>query len=197
MPAGARLNPKLLFAAIGLLAALAGTALWLGARAPARQTRDAVSPEAVFAAVFRDTRGAPQSLGQFQGKVLVVNFWATWCAPCREEMPAFTRLQSRWAARDVQFVGLANDDPAKVDRFGKDLGINYPLWVGGEEVGELSKRLGNNLGVLPHTVILDPNGRVLEQKVGPYTEAMLEERLTANTSVKRPTSLNIGESQRK
>jgi thiol-disulfide isomerase/thioredoxin len=197
MPAGARVNPKLLFAGIGLLAALAGTALWLGAGAPARQTRNAVSPEAVFAAVFRDVAGAPQSLGRFQGKILVVNFWATWCAPCREEMPAFTRLQSRWAARNVQFVGLANDDPAKVERFARDLAINYPLWVGGEEIGELSKRLGNHLGVLPHTVILDPSGRVSEQKVGPYTEGMLEDRLTALVAAARSTSPNVGESPRK
>jgi peroxiredoxin len=97
-------------------------------------------------------------------------------------MPAFTRVQSRWAQRNVQFVGLANDDPAKVVRFGEQLAINYPLWTGGDEVGELSQRLGNRLGVLPHTVILDAQGKVLEQRVGPYTEAELEERLNTYTT---------------
>jgi peroxiredoxin len=96
-------------------------------------------------------------------------------------MPAFARLQSRWAGRNVQFVGLANDDPGKVERFGKDLGIPYPLWVGGDEVGELSKRLGNRLGALPHTVLLDQDGRVLESRVGPYSEALLEGRLQVLT----------------
>jgi thiol-disulfide isomerase/thioredoxin len=170
---------KWVFAAVGLLAALAGTALWLGTKAQAPRAGAEAAPAAIFAARFADTQGRAQSLGQFEGKVLVVNFWATWCAPCREEMPAFRRLQSRWAARGVQFVGLANEEPRRVERFGKDLEINYPLWVGGDEVGELSRRLGNRLGVLPHTVILDARGRVLESKVGPYLEAEMEARLAS------------------
>jgi hypothetical protein len=67
----------------------------------------------------------------------------------------------------------------KVARFGRDLAIAYPLWTGEDEVGELARRLGNRLGVLPYTVILDRQGGVLERRVGPYTEAALEERLEA------------------
>jgi len=168
------------FGGVGLLALLAGLALWLAGRAPGPlPAATEVAPGALAAARFADTQGQPRSLGEFHGKTLVVNFWATWCAPCREEMPAFSRLQSRWAARNVQFVGLANDDPQRVERFGKDLAIAYPLWVGGGEVGELSRRLGNRLGVLPHTVLLDAQGRVLESRVGPYSEAVLENRLRA------------------
>jgi thiol-disulfide isomerase/thioredoxin len=167
------------FAGVGVLALLAGVAMFLGARAPASMPSGDAAPSAVYAATFTDAQGTRRSLAQFPGKLLVVNFWATWCAPCREEMPAFTRVQSRWAGRNVQFIGLANDDPAKVARFGQQLAISYPMWTGGDEVGELSQRLGNRLGVLPHTVILDPHGKVLEQRVGPYTEAQLEERLQA------------------
>jgi thiol-disulfide isomerase/thioredoxin len=170
------------FSGVAVLAVLAGTAMFLGSRQPSPSGDSDVAPSAIYAAGFRDEQGATRSLAQFQNKLLVVNFWATWCAPCREEMPAFTRVQSRWAARNVQFVGLAQDDPAKVVRFGKDLAINYPLWTGGDAVGELSKRLGNRLAVLPYTVILDPQGRVLERRVGPYTETALEERLTAYTA---------------
>ena len=169
---------KWVFSGVGALALLAGLALWLGARSPAPP----VSPVAsgvLLAASFTDPQGQRHSLGEFQGKVLVVNFWATWCAPCREEMPAFARLQARWGQRNVQFVGLANDDPQRVERFGRDLAIPYPLWVGGDEVGELSKRLGNRLGVLPFTVLLDSDGRILDSRVGPYSEAVLEERLRA------------------
>ena len=177
------MSSRWVFAAVGLLALLAGVATWLGSRAPAPPVSAAqVTPSALFAADFADTQGRTQSLGQFQGKVLVVNFWATWCAPCREEMPAFMRLQTRWASRGVQFVGLSNEDAARVDRFAKDFGINYPLWVGGDAVGELSRRLGNRLGVLPHTVLLDSQGRMLESRVGPYSEALLEERLKALTA---------------
>jgi thiol-disulfide isomerase/thioredoxin len=167
-------SARWVFSIVGALAVLAGIAMWLGARGPEPA---AVAPGTLFASRFADTRGKPQSLGQYQGKLLVVNFWATWCAPCREEMPAFRRLQERWAGRNVQFVGLANEEPLRVERFGRDLGINYPLLVGGDEVEELSKRLGNRLGVLPYTVILDGQGRIIETRVGPYTESMLENRL--------------------
>jgi len=169
-----------IFAGVGVLAALAGAALYFGARAPGSAavvpSADA-TPGAVYSAGFRDLDGQPRSLGQFEGKVLVVNFWATWCTPCREEMPAFVRLQRRWAGNNVQFVGLAADEPEKVARFGRELGINYPLWTGEPDVMPLSKRLGNRLGVLPHTVILDRQGKVVESRIGVYSEPALDDLL--------------------
>jgi thiol-disulfide isomerase/thioredoxin len=180
------LSARWLFAGVALAAAAAGTAFWLAMRpsAPSGAAATApgpvrIAPSALFAATFTDAAGTRQSLGQYEGKVLVLNFWATWCAPCREEMPAFVRLQSRWADRGVQFLGLANEDPAKVHGFGRELGVNYPLWTGGDEVSELSRRLGNRLGVLPHTAIVGSKGEVLDVRVGPYTEAEMEERLAA------------------
>jgi thiol-disulfide isomerase/thioredoxin len=175
---GESVNAKAVFAAVGVLALAAGTALWFGTRAPApAATAVGIAAPALYAATFADTDGRPKALGQYQGTLLVLNFWATWCAPCREEMPAFKRLQARWAGRGVQFVGLANEEPRRVEKFGQELGINYPLLVGGDEVGDLSKRLGNRLGVLPHTVIVDRNGGVIESRVGPYSEAALEKQL--------------------
>jgi thiol-disulfide isomerase/thioredoxin len=173
-------NARALYTLVGAAALAAGSAMWLASR-PGKPSvaPPSVSPSALFAATFVDTRGAPGSLGRFQGKVMVVNFWATWCAPCREEMPAFNRLQARWAGRGVQFVGLSNEDGAKVERFGRELAIGYPLWVGGDEVGEFSRRLGNRLGVLPFTVLVDRHGNIAEAKVGPYSEATLESRLAA------------------
>ncbi|QJR16903.1 TlpA family protein disulfide reductase [Usitatibacter palustris] len=167
-----------------MLAFLAGAALWIGSRAPSSAAVNPLAdatPAALFAATFKGPEGQDQAIGQFQGKILVVNFWATWCAPCKEEMPGFVRLQARWKDKGVQFLGIANDDPAKVRRFGTDLAINYPLWTGGAEVSELSKRLGNRVGVLPHTVILDGQGRVLESRIGIYSEPAMEERLFAAT----------------
>jgi thiol-disulfide isomerase/thioredoxin len=173
------LNARRLYVLVGAIAAAAGTAMWLGSRPPASPgvAPSEISPAAVFATTFTDTGGAPASLGRFQGKILVVNFWATWCGPCREEMPAFNRLQARWADRGVQFVGLSDEEPERVGRFGRDLGIQYPLWVGGDAVGELSRRLGNRLGMLPFTVLMDRQGNILETKVGPYTEKTLEQRI--------------------
>jgi thiol-disulfide isomerase/thioredoxin len=172
------LKLPVVFAGVALLAALAGTALWLGERStlPAPRAPDAIAPTALYAATFRDGQGASQSLGQYQGRVLVLNFWATWCAPCREEMPAFSRVSQRWAARGVQFVGLSSEAPEVVARYAREVPVSYPLWTG-EAAEALAQRLGNRLGVLPYTAMLDPAGRILEVRVGPYTERELEARL--------------------
>ena len=172
-------------AGVGLLAGLAGVSLWLAGRHASPPPIEAgpveASPAAIQAAQFRDGEGAPRTLGQFAGKVLVVNFWATWCTPCREEMPGFVKLQSRWGARGVQFVGIAHDDSVKVASFGRVLGVNYPPWLGAAGVMDLSRRLGNRLGVLPHTVLLDGQGRVIESRIGVFAEPVLESRLAAIT----------------
>jgi thiol-disulfide isomerase/thioredoxin len=172
-------------AGIGLLATLAGVSLLLAGRHAAPPAMESgpvdATPAAIQAARFTDATGAAQTLGQFSGKVVVVNFWATWCTPCREEMPGFVKLQEKWRDRGVQFVGLAQDDPAKVAAFGRELGVNYPLWLGGAEVMDLSRRLGNRLGVLPHTVLLDAQGRVVDSRIGLFAESLLDSRLAAIT----------------
>ena len=175
------MNARPVFAAVAVLAVLAGGLAWWATRVPREEALGPadISPGALYAAAFRDTRGAGHSLAEFQGNVLVVNFWATWCVPCREEIPGFVRLHERWKGRGVRFLGLSDDDPEKVDRFAAELRINYPLWVGSDSAGSLSRRLGNRLGVLPHTVILDPAGKVLDGRVGPYLERDLEAKLTA------------------
>ena len=180
------MSNKWIFAGVGVLALMAGAALWLGTQdRPVGITSAEVAPATLYATTFQDLQGGPQSLGQFQGKVVVLNFWATWCAPCREEMPAFSRLQSRWGAKGVQFVGVSGEDAQRVNTFAKRLGVSYPLWVGGDVVGELSRRLGNGPGVLPHTVLIDPAGNVLESRVGAYPEDLLEKRL-ADLAGKKP-----------
>ena len=165
------------FAGVALVAALAGIALWLANSPETRDPPVELAPAALFAATFRDTNGQEQALGRFEGKWLVLNFWATWCAPCREEMPGFERLQARWSGRNVQFVGVAHDDPVEVARFGTALGIHYPLLTGGDEVDELARRLGNRAGVVPYTVLIDPRGHVLQRKVGAYSVEALDAEL--------------------
>ena len=172
-----------LFLAIGLAAMAAGTGLWQWARqsrvpaAPPPIEAASIAPAALFSASFLDEGRVPRALGQFQGKILVVNFWATWCGPCRAEMPAFERLHQRWSERGVRFVGLSAESPETAASFGRELGISYPLWTGADEVQELSRRLGNRMSVLPFTALIGSAGEVLEQRVGAYTESDLEERL--------------------
>ena len=174
------MSTRWFFTVVGFLAMAAGATLWLAGRpAPPSTGPTSVAPAALYAASFEDESGQRQPLGRFQGRLLVLNFWATWCGPCREEMPGFARLQQRWGDRGVQFVGLSAEGRETVVRFGRELSIPYPLWTGGNDVGELSRRLGNRLGVLPHTAIISPLGEVLEVRAGTYTEAELERRLAA------------------
>ena len=165
------------WAGVALLALGAGAALWWAGRPAAPVATPTIGPAAFYAASFRDLDGRTQPLGQFQGRTLVLNFWATWCAPCREEMPGFERLARRWSGRGVAFVGVSQEAPEIVARFARELRITYPLWVGGDEAGELARRLGNRVQALPFTVVLAPTGVVAAAKLGPYGEKELEDIL--------------------
>lgn len=127
------------------------------------------SPQAAAALAglsLPDPSGKEQALAQWRGKVLVVNFWATWCAPCREEMPEFIKAQSEYGAKGLQFVGIAVDQADKIDQFAKEIGLNYPTLVGGFGAMELSKTLGNDLMALPFTVVLDRKGAIAHTQLG-------------------------------
>ena len=149
-----------------VLALAGGVALAVWDRAP----RDT---SALFSLSLPDISGQQQSLSQWRGKVVVVNFWATWCAPCREEMPEFVRAQREFGPRGLQFVGIAVDEPDKVAQFAKELELNYPALMGGYGAVELSKTLGNQLGALPFTVVIDRTGTVARTQLGPFTAGKL------------------------
>jgi len=159
--------------ALAALALGVGTAYFRGGSG-SDATRDGA---ALLALVLPDAQGQPQPLAQWRGKVLVVNFWATWCAPCREEMPQFVAAQTRDGGKGVQFVGIAVDDPEKVRSFVHEIGLNYPALIGGYGAIELSKTLGNDLAALPFTIILDRQGRVAHTQLGPLKSAKLDELL--------------------
>lgn len=151
-------------AAVIALAAGAGFALW--DRAPKRA-------DALFALTLPDTAGTPQSLGQWRGKVLVVNFWATWCEPCREEMPEFVRAQTELGPRGLQFLGIAVDQADKVGRFAQELHLNYPALIGGYDAMEVSQSFGNYLAALPFTIVIDRQGRIADTHLGPMKPSQL------------------------
>lgn len=139
------------------------------------ETPQASKPDAsagvIYTASFNDVDGKSQSLGQWQNKLLVINFWATWCAPCREEMPIFAKLQQRLAPNGVQFVGIAADSRLNVVNFSLKTPVQYPLFPSESGAIDFSKRLGNRLGLLPHTVVVAPGGEVVYTKLGQIVEA--------------------------
>ncbi len=126
---------------------------------------------------FPDAQGRLQSLAQWRGKVLVLNFWASWCAPCREEMPEFDALRTRYAQRGVEFVGIAVDQPPAIARFLARRPVSYPILIGEGAAHSLARELGNASGALPYTLVLDREGEVVLQHLGRLQRETLENAL--------------------
>lgn len=130
-----------------------------------------------------DLDNHPQALSAWQGKVVMLNFWASWCEPCREEIPALNRLQQQYGGQGLQIIGIAIDDAEPIRQFQAALPMGYPvLLAAGQGIG-LMERLGNRFGVLPYTVLFDRQGKMMQQHAGalsqPEAEALLQPLLAA------------------
>lgn len=159
---------------VGVLALIAGLYFGSGTMGPSTTgPLGAKDASALLGIALPDPAGKEEALGQWKGKVLVINFWATWCTPCREEMPEFVAAQRELGDRGLQFVGIAIDEPDKVRQYAKEIGLNYPALIGGYGAIELSRTLGNRVGALPFTVILDRSGRIVHTQLGPLRDAKL------------------------
>ena len=126
---------------------------------------------------FATTEGQWQTLAAWRGKVLVVNFWATWCPPCREEMPLFSSMQTKYKDKGLQFVGISIDSIDKVREYQSIEKLSYPLLLGSPDTMGLSEALGNVSQALPFTIIITRQGRLDSVKIGRLTEDELEARL--------------------
>jgi peroxiredoxin len=173
---------------IGILILAAAGLLAYGVLVSATGTKtDKGSPsgavEALFAASFPDQTGTAQSLDQWRGKVIVVNFWATWCPPCREEMPELSAFQDQFRSRNLVVLGISTDDVAKIREFAKQSPTTYPLLSGDFEAMALAEGLGNNKGILPYTVLLKPDGSVSSTYLGRLDMKILEKDVIALINV--------------
>jgi len=164
-----------LIAAVAALALAAGliAANWLRQPGPAQPG----AAEALLAAPLKDLQGRTQTLAPYRGQVLVVNFWATWCPPCREEIPVFVEAQARLGAKGLQFVGIALDNPQQVAVFVQEFGVNYPILIGGINESEALRQLGNPGGGLPYTLIYGRDGQLREKIIGGLDKTRLERLL--------------------
>ncbi|HOX88147.1 MAG TPA: redoxin family protein [Burkholderiaceae bacterium] len=160
----------LAFAMVGLLGLATGLAVAWWRHAERGATASAAP---LFQASFPDVMGQEQALAQWKGRVLVVNFWATWCPPCVKEMPDLQTVAQEYRERGVTVIGLAIDNPKAVAAFREQHGITLPLLVAGAGGSELGRQLGNQAGALPYTILIDRKGRIVQSRMGQVDAAQL------------------------
>ena len=121
--------------------------------------------------------GKTVRLEDFRGKAVLLNFWATWCQPCKIEMPWFEQLQKQYGPEGLQVVGIAMDDASKEDiaRFAKDVGVNYPILLGKESVGNAY----GGVQFLPSTFFIDREGKMVDRIFGLKSRSEIEEEVKA------------------
>jgi thiol-disulfide isomerase/thioredoxin len=143
-----------------------GIGVYFGAKRfqPAAPADTAVG--ALMQLSMNDAAGKPHKISEWQGKVLLVNFWATWCPPCVAEMPELEQLQTDRGSKGLQIVGIGIDSPTNIREFAEKHKITYPLLIGGLQGTEVSRSFGNEAGGLPFTVLIGADGSVKQTYMG-------------------------------
>ncbi|PYX57577.1 MAG: alkyl hydroperoxide reductase [Acidobacteria bacterium] len=136
-----------------------------------RITRSTVAPD--FS--LESLEGKTMRLSDFRGKAVLLNFWATWCGPCKIEMPWFVELQQKYGSQGLQVVGVAMDDASKEDiaKFAKEMGVNYPVLIGKEAVGDSY----GGIPALPETFFIGRDGKVVDKILGLRGKAEIEDAI--------------------
>ena len=129
---------------------------------------------------FRGLDGQAHRLSQWDGKLLLLNFWATWCTPCLKEIPLLVEAQREYGPRGLQIVGLAMDQADMVLRFQQRLAINYPVMLGDTDIVMAMDRLGDELGAFPFSVLIAPDGRILDRASGDLSRDELKAWIEGN-----------------
>ncbi|HMB42372.1 MAG TPA: TlpA disulfide reductase family protein [Luteimonas sp.] len=143
----------------------------LSARAPNTPSGLMVAKQGqpIPAMVLADLQGRPVSLpAAYRGRPLLINVWASWCAPCVKEMPELEAFSHEQDANGIQIIGIALDDPPAVRAFLGRVGVTYPILVDTPGPRDAGVQLGNAAGVLPYSVLISADGVLLRQRIGPF-----------------------------
>ncbi|VTU18374.1 Cytochrome c biogenesis protein TlpA [Variovorax sp. PBL-H6] len=161
-----------LFGGVATLAAIAGIggAVWHRRATGGGEPLDA----GFWTQRFERPEGGEIVLEQFRGKPLLINFWATWCPPCVEEMPMIDAFFRENASNSWQVVGLAIDQPSAVRKFLAKTPVSYSIGLAGLQGTELVKNLGNTAGGLPFSLVVDAGGAIAARKIGKIEPADLQ-----------------------
>ncbi len=132
-------------------------------------------------AAMRDLEGRARDLDYWAGQTRLVNFWATWCGPCRQELPLLEDTQRRYGNRGFSVIGVALDTADAVSSFKQRFGLTYPLLVAGSQGGlDMMREYGNTTGAVPYSVLLSPGGDVLDTQLGAFDDQRLQDMLEKN-----------------
>ncbi|HEX6296443.1 MAG TPA: TlpA disulfide reductase family protein [Burkholderiales bacterium] len=159
------------------LGAVAAAAAVGGAFVGALVVQSGSGAARLLSASFLDLEGRTRRLREWRGQVLVCNFWATWCAPCREEVPLLVAATQHYAGKGLKIIGIAIDHADNIRDFAINYLINYQMLVGGSETIEIMRDLGNKATALPYTVLLDRSGRLAGQRLGAFRKEELAQVL--------------------
>lgn len=122
-----------------------------------------------------DLSGKLHSASEWQGKTLIINFWATWCPPCKKEIPEFIALQKLYADQGLQFIGVAIDEKDSVDEYLSFIDINYPILIASDEGVALAHKLGNLSDSVPYTIVVNAEGQIIHRHQGEFSKEQIVE----------------------
>ncbi|MCK4840852.1 MAG: TlpA family protein disulfide reductase [Methylococcales bacterium] len=125
-----------------------------------------------------DVTGKQRDITEWKNKILIINFWATWCPPCLKEIPEFIKLQQQFNHKNIQFIGIAIDNQQAVKQYLATIDINYPILIGGTNAIDLSHQLGNVIDAVPYTLIVNQQGDIIHRQPGELSQSKILDIIT-------------------